>query len=605
MAVYSPMERELLRVRLVAVGMLAAFLGLGVFLWRIQIVHGARYETSLSRQSMRRVRIPGLRGRIFDRNGVCLVDNRPSHCIAVYLEELREPGRWSNTVAKVEQTIADLSSIVELEPEVDVADIMEHIRKLLPLPLILWRDVGHTALARLAERAPSMRGVDVYTEAVRVYPLGSLAAHLLGRTVRAAPWRKDEQPYDYYVSEVEGKNGVERRLDDRLAGKPGGLLIRVDVSGFKYNERYVRRSEPGRDVYLTIDSRIQRSAEDALTQETGAVVVLDVWNGEVLALASAPAFDPNVFVPAISQRAWAALLNDSRHPLLNRAVAGSYAPGSTFKPVVALAALENRKVAWDVTYECTGVLRLGGLDFGCWETRGHGPMDVRSALAQSCNVFFYELALDTGYEYIYHMALALGFGRKTGIELDYEVPGILADGAWTLRKRGHPWRPGDTCNASIGQGYLTVTPLQMAVMTAAIANGGSVYRPRLVRAMGQAGSEQLAPVPGLPPKNMNWSPRTLQLVRGGMRDVVHGVKGTAPAARVPGLTLAAKTGTAEYGAKGSGLNRGWMIAFFPFEAPRYAVAMVLDNVESASHSVAPRLRRLVEGILGSGGGRDT
>ncbi|MBN1670537.1 MAG: penicillin-binding protein 2 [Kiritimatiellae bacterium] len=600
MPTFSPFEREQFRVRLVLGGMVLAFAGLVFCLWRVQVVHGARYETSLNRQSMRRVRIPGGRGRILDRNGVSLADNRPSYGIAVYLEELRQPGRWEATVEKVERVVAHLSGAIGLEPQLNADDIRTHIRRRLPLPLLAWRDVGHDTLARLEESDSVPSSVGVYTEAVRIYPQGTLAAHIVGYIGRRDP-PLDEEPYvyHYYLPEMEGKRGVERCLDETLRGKAGGRLIRVDVSGFRHHElkKYQLNPMCGRDVYLAIDVRMQRLAEDAIAGRPGAAVVLDPRNGEVLALASSPPFDPNRFIPAISAKGWQQLLDAADRPLFNRAVAGSYPPGSTFKPVVAMAALANGKASARTTYRCTGLLELGGIEFACWHAPGHGEVNIRQALEQSCNVLFYKLALDCGYPYVYHMAEALGFGSKTGIELDGESAGLLPDNAWTLRTQKHPWRPGDTCNIAIGQGYLTVTPVQMAVMTAAVANGGRVYKPRLVLGSAPDGTGPPHYRAWPAANDMNWSAETLDVVRGGMHDVIHGLHGTGRAAASSGFVMAGKTGTAEYGEKGRNKKRGWMIAFAPFEAPRYAVAIVLDDVESASVDVAPRMKALTTGLI--------
>jgi penicillin-binding protein 2 len=392
--------------------------------------------------------------------------------------------------------------------------------------------------------------------------------------------------------------GVERRFDGMLRGEAGGRLVRVDVSGFRHEDLAQRDPKSGSDLRLALDLRVQRLAEKALGGTPGALVVLDPRNGDVLAMVGEPGFDPNVFVPAISPAEWARIDGDERKPLVNRAMAEHYAPGSIFKPVVALAALENGLAHPGTTFHCPGYFDLGRARFNCWTRGQHGDLNMQEAIKHSCNVYFYRLGLQCGQEYIYHMASAMGLGRQTGISLPNEVPGRVPNAAWMRETRGHGWRAGDTCNFSIGQGDVAVTPLQMAVMCATLANGGHVYQPRLVLGVREPGAERFRPIPPHVANEMNWSATSLQVVRGGMRDVIMSERGTGKLARVPGVEMAGKTGTAEYGKKEEGKKRGWMIAFAPFDAPRYAVALVVDDAISGGVTAAPRIKQLMSGLLG-------
>jgi len=568
--------------------MLAALLFLGVFLWRVQVLGVTEYRTSLDRQSMRRVRLPAPRGVIADRLGVRLADNRPSFCIAVYIEELKQPGRWNRTIDRVDEVISRLAAVLGLEKQVDREDIWNHIRRRLPLPFLAWRDVGGEALARWAEHSAMFPGVDVHIEPVRFYPHGSLAAHVLGYVGQSDPARDPDVPYHYYLPEVEGQYGVEKAFDDVFAGTAGGKLLRVDAAGFKYEEVHERAPVPGRGLRLTVDSRIQRAAERLLADRRGAAVVLDPRNGDVLALASSPAFDPNAFSSRLSPAVWRRLRSDPQRPLFNRAVSGTYPPGSTFKTLVALAALENRRAAGDSRFNCPGYFDIGGVRFHCWKRSGHGLVAMREALEQSCNAYFCQLGLSCGYEYIYHMAEAVGFGRPTGIRLGAELGGLLPGDAWKRSRYRDGWRAGDTCNVSIGQGALLVTPLQMAVFTAAMANGGYVFRPRLLFQPGRKG--ELV-------NDLHWSPASLQVVRGGMYDVVQDPSGTGKRARIEGVEMGGKTGTAEYGPKSDRRKYAWMIAFAPFRDARYAVAVVVEDAVSGGTTAAPMIRELMAEIF--------
>ncbi len=591
-------DEEHLRVRTLLVVMLAAFGVLLVALWHMQVFHGRSYQRDLMKQSVRRVRTPGMRGQIFDRTGRCVADNRPSYCIAIYLEELRQPGRWVRTINRVDSLIDELSGILGVPRQITVEDIKTHIKKRLPLPLLAWRDVDANALARLAERASGMPGVDVYVEAVREYPFGASACHMLGYVGRADPPQDEEVPYHYYLPEMAGKAGLEKTFDDVLRGEPGGRLVRVDVSGFRHDDLAARDAKNGHSVQLAVDMNAQRLVEEALGTERGAGVVIDPNNGDVLALASSPGFDPNEFIPVITADRWKALMDDGNKPLLNRAVAGAYAPGSTFKPVVALAALESGVATPNTSFTCPGYFMLGRKAIKCWYTQGHGQLNLSQGLEHSCNVYFFNLGLKCGPDAIYHMAQALGFGQKTEINLDFESAGLLPDDAWKRRVFNDAWRDGDTCNFSIGQGALASTPLQLAMMTATLANGGHLYRPRLVTGIRDSQGRVVRSFEPQIVNELNWSKKAMETVRGGMHDVVMGERGTGRLASVAGVEMAGKTGTAEYGKKDEGHKIGWMIAFAPFDHPRFAVVLMVEEAVSGGTTIAPRMQKVMTGLLG-------
>jgi penicillin-binding protein 2 len=573
---------ERIRIRLVLLAMLGAFVFLGVSLWRIQVLNTSQYRSSLDRQSMRRVRLPGIRGRIFDRNGVCLAANRPRYCLAIYTEELRQPGKWTHTIDKVEEVISELSVVLGELPQVSRKDITQHINRRLPLPFLAWHGLDEVALARLAEHKQSFRGVDIYVEPMRVYPHGTLATHVIGYVGRADPVKDSENPYHYYLPEMVGKEGMERAMDSVLRGKSGGCLIRVDASGFKYNETGERESVAGSDVHLTLDLKIQEVAERVLGGRPAAAVVLDVRNGNVLALASSPTYN----VESIkSLKSWQKILEDPDRPLLNRAIRGRYPPGSTFKPLIAITGLQNKSITPDTILNCPGYYMIGNRKIKCWSRRGHGHLKLRKAIEQSCNPFFCNLGILSGYKNIYHMADSVGFGHRTGIELLGEKAGLLPDDEWKRRVMHEGWRAGDTCNVSIGQGYLLVTPLQMAVFASALANGGYIYRPRLVD-NGSPGGDLI--------NRMAWSQKTMGIVRGGMYDVVQAPHGTGKRVKLAGVAMGAKTGTAQYG---HGKHYAWMILFAPFDSPRYAIAIVVEDAVSGGITVAPRMKELIHEIL--------
>ncbi len=571
-----------MRIRLMLIAMLVAIGFLAVQLWHVQVLRASEFRSSLDRQSMRRVRLPGIRGRILDRHGNCLADNRAVYCLAIYTEELRQRGRWSKTIDKVDEVVEALSEVLGVERQVTRDDIEQHVKRRLPLPFLAWRGLNSTALARWAESDLETAGVDVYVEPERVYLHGTAAAHVLGYVGRSDPAGILENPYHYYLPEMSGREGIERVADTRLRGRAGGRLIRVDASGFKYEEKGEREPLAGGDVYLTLDLGIQQMAENVLSNQPGAVVVLDPRNGEVLALASAPAFDVRVLQ---AHATWQALLADPGRPMLNRAIAGQYPPGSIFKPLVAIAGLVSGRLTPGTVIACKGHYQLGQQRFHCWSRRGHGDLTLQKAIEQSCNPFFIEAAIRTEYRRLYHMADSVGFGRQTGIELAGEATGLLPDDEWKRRARREGWWPGDTANVSIGQGALLVTPLQMALFAGALANGGVIYRPRLLRGAADDGE---------PVTRMAWTDAQLGVIRAGMRDVIQTDSGTGKRARLDGVVMAGKTGTAQYG---DGLKHAWMILYAPYDAPRYAVALIIENSVSGGITAAPRLRELMRHIL--------
>lgn len=593
----NPLDDEFLRVRLVLVGMLALLVFLGGWLWHLQVHRGASFEQDQLKQSVRRVRIPGVRGRMFDARENCVADNRASYNIVLYLEELRKPGKWDRTIDHVLGQLEELGRRLGTPSELDRDKLRAHIRRSLPLPLVAWRDVDEAVLARFAEQAGQIPGVDIQVDNVRLYPFGPRACHVLGYVGRADIEQDETEPYHYYLPEMTGRSGLEKSLDEILRGEAGGRLLRVDATGFRRYDSGQREPRSGEDVQLTLDMRVQALAEDALGEVPGSVVVIDPRNGDVLAMASRPGFDPNGFVPRISAEQWKRFNEDPEFPLVNRCVAGGYAPGSTFKPVTALAGLEHETAHAGDVHSCPGYFQLGRATFRCWYHSGHGALTMRQAVERSCNVYFFHVGLQTGVERLAAEARAFGLGRKTGIELDYELAGNVPDDAWKRRTQHDAWRDGDTCNMAIGQGALVVTPLQMASLTATLANGGKVYRPRLVRGVRALGERAFTAKEPELVREMAWRPEDIALVRNGMRDVVNGTWGTARKVALPNVVIAGKTGTAEFGRKDEKKRHAWMIAFAPFEAPRYAIAMLVDEGISGGETAAPRMLKLLSGLF--------
>jgi penicillin-binding protein 2 len=591
------------RLLLVWTAMLGLFGALVFRLWNLQVAQGMEYQRRLARQSLRSVRLPGIRGRVLDRNGERLAENRPSYGISLYLEELRRTGGVQRTVDNIMDMLYRIAETIDRPLEMQPQDVRLHLGRRTPLPLVAWRDLDETAMARFMERAFEFPGAALTVEPVRVYPHGGLACHMLGYVGRAdidklSGEAGDPERFHYYLPEYAGRSGVEKRLDGVLRANAGGKLeVQVDVAGFKFDEVSRREAGKGSDVVLAVDARIQRAAEAALEGEKGAVVVVDPRNGDVLALASAPGYDPNDFVPSIPAAIWNGLLQDERRPLYNRATGGEYAPGSTFKLVTLLAALHSGRIQADTRYSCPGFFDLGSARFRCWQHWGHGSTDAEASIRYSCNVYMYHSALASGPEAVQQMARDCGFGRRTEISLDFERAGLVPDHAWKRRARNDSWRDGDTCNLSIGQGALLVTPIQQAMYAAALANGGTLWQPRLVQRIVRADGTVQEIAPARAPDGPRWEDRHVRLAREGMREAVNAPDGSGKRAALPQVTVAAKTGTAEYGPKGAGLKMTWMIAFAPFDEPRYALVVLVEDGVSGGTTAAPRVQRLLAQVF--------
>ena len=593
---------------------LLGFFVLGGALFRLQCEDTGEFRADLQQQATRRIRVPGLRGRILDRNGEVLATCRPSHCIQCNVEEFQKRGATSNTVAAVEDAVVRLADAIGLKypAELTRKRIERHIRQASAMPIVLWEDIDDVTFARFAERSVEFPGFEDFTQSKRVYPHGQLAAHILGFTGRGRP--DDADSAHFFEPDMRGRSGVESYYNRFLVGVTGERRVQVDARGFRPTKQREAMMEAdlnsdlapsaGLDLRLTIDANVQAVLEAQLADVTGAGVVMDPRDGAVIALASAPAFNPNDCVPRISSETYATLTNAPAKRLQNRAISESYAPGSTFKPITAIASLA---CGWlpDDEYDCTGVYVLGNLRLHCWDRWGHGPISLRTALQKSCNTFFCNLGTAIGTNAVISAAREFGLGARTGIDLGGETAGVVPDNEWKRATYNERWYPGDTCQMSIGQGMLLVTPLQMAVVASALANGGKIFTPYLfARAEGQPRPE--------PVRTVQYPPDAIELVREGMRDVAeHGTgrriltrweepeDGAARRRRFNlKVTCAGKTGTAEIGAGASRRKNTWVIAFAPYENPTVAIAMIVERGESGGSTVAPRVHAVLAHMFG-------
>jgi penicillin-binding protein 2 len=610
-------EQRLLTRRILIAGAVILLL-LGALVSRLYYLQVVRYEYFAELSQGNRIRIeplPPNRGLIFDRNGVALALNQPAY----QLELIREQ------VPDVEETLARLVDLGLLaEDDVDrVRRTIAARRSFEAVPVRL--QLTEEELATFAVRRQDFPGVEIRPRLTRYYPLGESAVHALGYV--GAISEADQERINlaaYAGTTLIGKLGVEGAYEDELHGEVGFQQLLVNAQGRRVGLQSLEvpelaRREPvaGNDLYLAIDARLQHAAEEALAGQRGAIVAIDPANGDVLALASVPNFDPNRFGRGLSVSEYNALVNDIDRPMFNRALRGSYPPGSTIKPVMALAGLEFGVVTPTDTKFCRGFYTLPGSRhrYRDWRPQGHGPIDLRQSLAQSCDVYYYDLANDVGIDRMHEFLTRFGLGRPVGIDIAGERDGIVPSREWKKtafrRREEQVWFPGETVIAGIGQGYMLATPLQLAHVAATIAAHGKRYRPRLVRAVRDPVTETVQDLPPqeLPPVQLA-DPAAWDYAVGGMVAVMSDPRGTARRSQQGApYQIAGKTGTAQVFSVGQNerydekeiaerlRDHALFIAFAPAEAPRIALAVLVENGRSGSGTAAPIARKVLDAYL--------
>lgn len=584
------LQRHLTVLKLV---LLLAVAVLAIRVWDLQIHEGAYYHDLAVNNRTRSVILEPARGLIYDRNGFLLANNTPSFNLYITLEDVRDR----------EAVINGLVRLIGLDEARLRKQMSERGSRLIPRKIKGGLTLREAALVE--SHRLDFPGVSVQAESQRNYPHGQTAAHVVGYVGEISGDQLDRATDDdLHQGSIVGQYGVEKSYDSYLRGHTGAKTIEVDALGHEKQMVAAQRPEAGDDVYLTLDIRLQQLAEELLGQEFGAIVALDPTSGEVLALASKPGFDPNILSRDLSTRQWDEILRNEGRPLTNRATQGQYPPGSTFKLVMAAAALETRAVTPETRIRCTGGYQFGKRLFKDWKPGGHGPMAIEQAIVHSCDVFFYTVGQRMGIDMIASFATQFGLGRETGIELPSERAGIVPSTAWKARVRHEPWWPGETVSASIGQGYVSVTPLQMAHLTATLGNGGSVFRPRLIRGITERSTGVYHELPLVEEGRLSIKPETLLLIQRAMAGVV--THGTATRAKSTLVSIAGKTGTAQTVALRVGpeesipkklRDHAWFVSYAPVEAANIAVAVLVEHMGHGGTAAAPLARQLIEAYV--------
>ncbi len=579
------------RLRILAGVMLVLMLALLARLWTVQVHQGGGHRQAIARQSIRRIRLNPVRGRLFAADGqTLLVDNRPSFDVMFHIPEMRQPGPRARTLEFILEQARRLAEVSGRPVPFDREDLERHFRVYPALPITVFADLNVAEQAAISELLPPVPGMEIRVRTLRSYPFPGLATHLLGFAGRRPPpdqYERDQ--FSYVMPELHGRAGLELVYDQLLSGRAGSRLVRVDTLGFVHQQiGDSQEARSGHDLVLTVDLRAQMVAERVLAASgrRSALVAVEVGTGAVLAMASAPSYDLSTLTAADYTRLSE---DDANRPLVNRAISAGYLPGSIIKPLIALSALEAGTVSPEELIDCNGGYRLSpkARPIRCWNRSGHGPLNLVGAIKHSCNPYFIEIGQRTGYDRIRPVLAAAGLGEAPALDLNGAGAGLLPTRAWARGHYQRDWIAADTAFLSMGQGALNLSPLQAAIYTAAIANGGTLYRPFLVKAVRDAQNNYRQQTAPQPRHRLPVAKSSLEIVRQGMVAVVNDEDGSAKAARNPAISLAGKTGTAEVGHGENRSKNTWFIAYGPIEEPRYAVAVLVEEGQSGGSTAAP------------------
>lgn len=599
-------ELFLLKRRLAAVIIIILALTFVIVLrlWFLQVHMGYEFAEKSKVNRVRELRIVAPRGDIFDRKDRLLITSRPSFNVVWTREDTPNPEQVINKLAKI---LDD-----------DISNILDRIRAgddtPKYLPLLLKEDVDWRTLVYIENNHFDLPGVRIEVVPAREYLFNNLASHLVGylgeiNTAELQSSRNGE----YEGGDRIGKQGLEKLFETDLRGEKGMAMLEVDARGFEKKQLAQKEPLPGNDIKLTIDADLQLAAEKALAGRAGAVIATEINSGRILVLASSPALQLNEFVGGISQKAWDAMLDNPLHPLTNKAIQGQYPPASTYKMVTALAGLGEGIVTPETSFNCTGAIKFGNQTFRCWKKTGHGQVNLKRAMAESCDVYFYQIAQKLPIDTLANYARSLGLGQKTGIALEHEKDGLIPTAAWKLKNYRVSWQGGETLSVAIGQGFNLATPLQVNAMTAAVANGGVTYRPQFIEEIIGPDGEKIREFVPIRNNEFKGKETSLALIRQGLVAAVNDPHGTGNMARLKEFTVAGKTGTAQvvhlsnvedisdenkipYKMR----DHAWFTCFAPAGKPEIAVTVLVEHGSHGGSTAAPIAKQVLMQYFGLG-----
>ena len=592
-------DKEWIKQRLVgaSICIILVFFLLFLRLVYLQIIKGEDFRRLSEKNAVRLKSIKSSRGLIFDRNKKLLVDNRPSFNLKIVRED----------VGDVNGTVRKVADLIQIPFQKLMKNIAKAGRGASYKPVILKNGISRDQLAVLEAHKFDLPGIQIDIESTRYYIYKKTAAHLLGYLGEI---NQDELISRHHRNvrggDSIGKYGIEKSFQEYLHGKRGGKQIEVDANGRVI--KILRTIEPiaGFDLNLTLDLDLQQAAEKMIEKKAGAVVAIDPNNGDILVMASSPSFDQNDFIGGISSKKWFSLSLHPGKPMVNRAIQAEYPPASTYKILTSLAALEEQHIDINTEVFCPGFLKYGNRVYHCWEEHGHGNMNITDGLVQSCDVFYYQAGIKTGVDTLAQYATGCGFGMKTGIMLDNEKRGLIPTSSWKERRFNEAWQGGETLSIAIGQGFNLVTPLQMAVFTAAVGNGGTLYRPRIVRTIENSSGKIIKKNDPEIRGELPTSRENLDIIKNALFRVVQGARGTARGIRLKDVNIAGKTGTAqvftiknrdeiksedlEYALR----DHAWFVCYAPAKNPVIAISVLIEHGGHGSSAAAPVAGALVE-----------
>ncbi len=584
----------------------AAFALLAVRLFHLQVIGGEEYRRLSASNCIRLESIDAPRGLIFDRRGDMMVDNRPAFDVSIIPRDAKP----------VEETVGNLADLLHFTAEEFMEKIREKRRLASYKPVLLRQDIGRNTLAAIEVHRYDLPGVVINVNPRRHYLYDQSAAHVLGYLGEISNEELSCGKFpDCRPGDFVGKFGVEKTFESVLRGERGGRQVEVNAKGQVVRVLQTVDARPGHNVYLTIDRGLQQKAEEMLRGVAGAVVAMDPGSGEILAMVSSPSFDQNAFVSGMTYDQWEALISNPNRPMENKAVQGEYPPASTYKIVTAIAGLEEGVIDEKTTFYCPGFYRFGNRVYRCWKKGGHGSVEVVRALAESCDVFFYQVGQRVGVDRLAQYATALGLGSPTDVALDHEADGLVPTAAWKRKKTGIPWQGGENLSIAIGQGYNLVTPIQMLGLVAAVGNGGVRYRPQILKRIENTQGDVVRSESPTEAARIEFSEKTMELVRRGLWEAVNTAGGTAFRSRWSAVDISGKTGTAQVvGRKEDETaddqeevahhhkDHAWFVAYAPSEEPKIAVAVIVEHGEHGSSTAAPIARAMIETYLGGKSG---
>ncbi len=590
------------------VGVLAIFLALILRLIYLQIVMGEEYRRLSLNNSIRLQSVDPPRGLILDRAGMKLAENRPSFDISI----------TPNDAGNVDAVLQRLAAHLHVFPEELEAKVKNGRGLAAFKPVLLKQDIGRDVLAAVEANKVDLPGVSVQVRLRRNYLYAHNASHVIGYLgeINISELKSGEYP-GLRSGDYVGKFGVERTYEGYLRGEPGGRQVEVNANGQVMRVLRTVAAKPGLNVQLTLHRELQQKTESLLEGVAGAAVAVNPENGNILALASSPAFNQNAFVSGIAPDTWETLISNPFRPLENKAIQGEYPPGSTYKIITALAGLEEKVIDENTVFDCAGSLQFGEREYRCWKKEGHGRVDIKRALAESCDVFFYRTGQRLGVDRLAWYAKACGLGTRTGIGLDQESRGLVPSSIWKRKRFGVPWQDGETLSVAIGQGYNLATPLQMALVAAAVGNGGLRFQPAILERVLSVEGNVVFQSTAQPAGRLPVSARNLKLVQEGIWAAVNGDHGTARRARLNDIEVAGKTGTSQVIGRRMGTDskddfipphlrpHAWFVCYAPYGAPKIAIAVLVENGEHGASAAAPIAREMVKTYLrpGTGGQR--